>query len=105
MVSGITGLNIHYAVAINFAGFEELVDAVGGIEIELDEPFTEPVQFHEMKVCDGDNGGVFTIETGEYEEKIDYRGKVVARYPLCYNPDEECGGIFSLPAGKQTLNG
>ena len=105
IISEVTGLDIHYAVAINFKGFEELIDAVGGVEVELKEPFTEPVQFHEAKVCDGDVGGVFTVKTGEYEYKIDYRGKVVASYPLCYNPNEECGGVFSLPAGKQTLDG
>lgn len=105
IASEITGLDIHYAITINFKGFEELIDAVGGVEIELSEPFVEPIQFHEMKVCDGDVGGAFTVETGEFEYKKDERGKIVASYPLCYNSVEECGGIFSLPAGKQTLNG
>jgi LCP family protein required for cell wall assembly len=105
VVSEVTGLEIHYAIVLNFKGFEELVDAVGGVEIDLKEPFVEPIQFHEMKVCDGDIGGSFTVKTGEFEEKIDHRGKVVASYPLCYNAQEECGGIFSLPAGKQTLDG
>jgi anionic cell wall polymer biosynthesis LytR-Cps2A-Psr (LCP) family protein len=82
-----------------------LVDAVGGLEIDLSEPFIEPVQFHEMKVCDGDKGGAFTVKTGEFEHKKDDNGRIVKSYPLCYNSYEECGGIFSLPAGKQTLDG
>jgi LCP family protein required for cell wall assembly len=105
VVSEVTSLDIHYAAVINFKGFEELVDAVGGIEIELEESFIEPIQFHEMKVCDGDNGGVFTVDAGEFEHKIDERGKIVESYPLCYNSNEECGGVFSLPAGKQVLDG
>jgi len=105
ITSEITGLDIHYGVAINFKGFEELVDAVDGVEIDLSESFVEPIQFHEMKVCNGDIGGVFTVKTGEFEHKKDYKGKIVASYPLCYNRNEECGGIFSLPSGKQTLNG
>jgi len=105
VVSEITGVDVHYSVAINFRGFEQLIDAVGGVEVDLKEPFEEPVQFSEMKVCDGDVGGVFTVETGEFEHKKDERGKIVASYPLCRNPIEECGGVFSLPAGKQTLNG
>jgi len=105
VVSSVTGLDIHYAANINFKGFEELVDTVGGVEIELKEPFEEPVQFHEMKVCDGAAGGVFTVETGEFEHKTNEKGKIVASYPLCYNSYEECGGIFYLPSGKQVLDG
>ncbi len=105
VVSKVMGLEVHYTVVLNFKGFEELIDAVGGIEIDLNEPFVEPIQFHEMKVCNEDIGGSFTVKSGQFENKIDYRGKVVASYPLCYNNYEECGGIFSLPSGKQVLNG
>jgi len=105
IISEVTGLDIHYAVVINFNGFKQLVDVVGGVDLDLEVPFSEPIQFHEMKVCNGDTGGVFTVNAGEFENKIDERGKIVASYPLCYNPVEECGGIFSLPAGIQTLDG
>jgi anionic cell wall polymer biosynthesis LytR-Cps2A-Psr (LCP) family protein len=105
VISEVTGLDIHYGVSLSFKGFEDLVDAVGGLEIDLSEPFIEPVQFHEMKVCDGDKGGAFTVKTGEFEHKKDDNGRIVKSYPLCYNSYEECGGIFSLPAGKQTLDG
>lgn len=105
VASEVTGLDIHYGVVLNFKGFEELIDAVGGIKIDLNEPFIEPIQFHEMMVCNGDIGGSFTVKTGEFEYKKNEDGKIVASYPLCYNTYEECGGIFSLPAGEQTLNG
>ncbi len=102
IVHEVTGQPIHYVVTINFAGFEQLIDAVGGIDIELKEAFSEPLQFHQEHVCDTK---VFTIKSGRTQKKIDHRGKVVAEYPLCYNHDEECGGVFSLPAGKNHLNG
>jgi len=105
IISEITGQEIHYAITINFAGFEELVDAIGGVKVHLDESFTEPLQFHEEKVCDGDNGGVFTVPSGNYEYKKNDNGKIVASYPLCYNSHEECGGVFTLPAGDQVLDG
>lgn len=104
-VSEVLGVPIQYAVSINFEGFKQLIDAVGGIEITLDQPFTEALQFEEAHVCDGDKGGVFTIPTGKYELKKNERGKIVAQYPLCTNPYKECGGEFNLPAGKQTLDG
>lgn len=102
ILSDVAGVPIHYAVSINFEGFKKLIDAIGGIEITLAEPFIEPVQFHEKHVCDPN---VFTIPANDYEVKIDYRGKIVAQYPLCYNPHEECGGVFELPAGPNQLDG
>lgn len=44
-VSNVTGLPIHYAVRIDFRGFTEMVDAVGGVDIYLNQPFAEPTQF------------------------------------------------------------
>jgi LCP family protein required for cell wall assembly len=105
ILEDITGQPMHYAVEVNFAGFKEIIDALGGIEVNLSEEFIEPVQFHEQKVCDGDKGGVFTVPSGNYDTKIDHRGKVVAQYPLCYNTNEECGGVFTVPAGVSILDG
>jgi len=102
VVGDITGLPIHYGTVINFKGFSDLVDALGGIELTLNESFSEPMQFNEAHVCDPN---VFTIPTGEYEYKKNEKGKIVAQYPLCTNPKVECGGSFNLPAGKQVLNG
>jgi LCP family protein required for cell wall assembly len=102
IINEVTGQPIHYAATINFAGFEQLVDAVGGINIELLESFSEPLQFHQEHVCDA---SVFTVRSGKTQKKIDYRGKVVAEYPLCYNHDEECGGAFFLPKGSNHLDG
>ena len=105
VLADITGQKMHYGVEVNFAGFKQVVDALGGVEVNLEEPFIEPVQFHEQKVCDGENGGVFTVKSGEFQNKIDHRGKLVAQYPLCYNATEECGGVFIVPAGVSILDG
>ena len=105
ILQDITGQQIHYAAEVNFEGFKQIVDTLGGIEVSLEEEFIEPVQFHEEKVCDGEKGGVFVVKSGNYETKIDDRGKVVAQYPLCYNKTEECGGVFTVPAGVSILDG
>ena len=102
IIKEITGQPVYYTVAINFKGFEEAVDAIGGLDIYLKEPFSEPLQFHQEHVCDDK---VFTVSSGNFEVKKNEKGRIVAQYPLCYNHDEECGGIFSLPAGKVHLNG
>ncbi len=111
----VLGIPIHYAASINFAGFTQLVDAIGGVDITLDKPFDESMQFNEEHVCDS----FFTIKTGKWENKIEKHIKhnaagvayvvktKVPKYPLCTAPKDtlECGGEFKLPAGKQTLNG
>ncbi|MFC1608581.1 LCP family protein [Patescibacteria group bacterium] len=102
VIGDVVGGEIHYALVINFKGFEDLVDSIGGIELHLDEPFIEPLQFKEEHVCDEN---VFTVSSGNVQEKKNEKGKVVASYPLCYNKDLECGGVFQLPAGDISVDG
>lgn len=106
VISEIVGQPIGYALAINFKGFTDLVNAVGGIEVTLDKPFEEAMQFNEEKVCDS---YTFTKKTGKFENKYHTRADgskyLAVSYPLCTNPNTECGGDFKLPAGKQTLAG
>ncbi len=108
IVSEVTGLAIPYGVTINFQGFTDLVNALGGITVTRTEPFNEGLQFHEPQVCDAH---VYTIPTRppQYQNKYHTRSdgsKYLAKsYPLCYNHDEECGGNFKLPAGESALDG
>lgn len=104
----ITGLTIAYGVTINFQGFTDLVNAVGGVDVHLDQPFTEAVQFEEAQVCDP---YVYTVPTKppQYQYKYYTRQNgtryVAKAYPMCTNPDVECGGKFTLPAGDNHLDG
>lgn len=102
VVGEIVGEEIHYTAVINFQGFVDLVNSIGGVTVHLDEPFVEPLQFREEHVCDDK---VFTVPSGNSEIKKNEKGKIVAQYPLCYNKDLECGGVFELPAGDVNLDG
>lgn len=107
VVGDITGASIDYGMTIDFKGFKELVDSLGGVEIHLDTNFSEPVQFMGIKGrCDDTN---FTIPSGETEEKKSTRanGSIATRhFPLCYTKTpSECGGNFKLDAGDLTLSG
>ncbi|MCK5332497.1 LCP family protein [Candidatus Parcubacteria bacterium] len=46
-VSHVTGLNIHYAVSVDFEAFKEVIDILGGVTITLTSPFSETNQFEE----------------------------------------------------------
>ncbi len=50
VVSGITGLDIHYAASVDFKAFEEIIDTLGGVTITLNKPFYEPNQFQEGSI-------------------------------------------------------
>ncbi|MFA6973684.1 MAG: LCP family protein, partial [Parcubacteria group bacterium] len=113
VVSEVTGLQVEYGASINFAGFKQLIDAIGGIDITLANSFDEAMQFNEPHVCDS---SFFTVPTGQFENKTTkyfsndtktYKTRITASYPLCTAPKNtlECGGNFKLPAGKQTLTG
>jgi LCP family protein required for cell wall assembly len=114
-VSQVTGLDIPYGVTINFQGFKDLVNAIGGITVHLEQPFEEGLQFRGLeKRCDGLK---YTVFSGNYEEKRIRRknGTYYAnpkRYPLCFEKmtnetiaELECGGNFKLPAGDVLLDG
>ncbi len=113
-LSEISGVEIKYGIVINHQGFKDLVNALGGVEITLEQPFAESVQFNQEGVCDG---VIFTVPTGKWQNKIFKHHETNAAgvsvevkvkkpvYPLCLNKNPECGGDFKLPAGTQTING
>lgn len=115
IISQVTGLDIPYAVTINFQGFKDLVNTIGGVTVHLDQPFEEGIQFRGIAArCDGVR---FTVFSGTYEEKRIQRknGTYYAnlkRYPMCFEKmtaqatsELECGGDFKLPAGDNLLDG
>jgi LCP family protein required for cell wall assembly len=113
IVGEVTGLEIPYAVTLNFQGFKDLVNAVGGVTIHLDQPFEERLQFRGLeKRCDLVK---YTVPSGNVETKKGTRrdGSVYYRhYDLCFEKmttvaigELECGGDFKLPAGDNVLDG
>lgn len=59
VVSEVAGLQIHYVVRIDFKGFTELVDKMGGVDVYLDKPFSEPKQF------EGEAAANFSLPAGK----------------------------------------
>ena len=56
LVSQISGVYIDHAVVIDFSSFEKIIDAVGGVDIVLDRPFSEKNQWgYEFKLPAGPN--------------------------------------------------
>ena len=106
-VGEVLGLDIQYAVSINFEGFVKLIDAIGGLPMYLDNSFVESSQFRgEEKRCDK---VTYVVPSGNIESKKVTRKNgtfYFHEYQLCYpkNPSE-CGGKFELSAGDIVLTG
>lgn len=113
VVGEIVGAEIHYGISIDFKGFTDLVNSLGGVELTLDSPFEEPLQFREPQVCDSytftkpaiDPKTKLQMTEKKYHTRKDGSRYLAKEYKLCYNENSECGGDFKLPAGTQTLSG
>lgn len=54
----ITGQPIHYGVVVDFSAFKDIVDAIGGVEVDVDTGFTDkfyPIEGREDDSCEGDS--------------------------------------------------
>ena len=56
LVSRITGIYIDNAIVLNFSSFRKIVDSLNGVDIELEQPFTEKTQWgYEFSLPAGKN--------------------------------------------------
>lgn len=55
-VSGVVGIPIHYGSVIDFSGFTDLINEIGGIEVNVERSFTDyyyPIKGLENDMCGG----------------------------------------------------
>jgi LCP family protein required for cell wall assembly len=56
-VTEVTGQPINYALVIDFSGFQDIIDTIGGIDMTVDNTFTDtkyPIAGRENDLCGGD---------------------------------------------------
>lgn len=57
VVSKVAGQPVNYALAIDFSGFQDIIDTIGGIDVAVDRSFTDvnyPIAGRENDLCAGD---------------------------------------------------
>jgi polyisoprenyl-teichoic acid--peptidoglycan teichoic acid transferase len=91
MMQTITGLKIDHAIAINFTGFQKLIDAVGGVDVKLPKAFYETKQFVEGNEC----GGLFTLPAGS--------NHLTGEKALCYARAREQTNDFDRSKRQQVI--
>jgi len=72
-VEEIVGRPVHYGVVLDFAGFTGLIDALGGIEVEVERAFVDekyPIPGRENDNCGGDPEYRCRYETIRFKEGL-----------------------------------
>jgi polyisoprenyl-teichoic acid--peptidoglycan teichoic acid transferase len=57
ITAGVVGVPIQYGAVINFSGFKDIIDQLGGIEVNVENAFTDyyyPIAGKENDTCNGD---------------------------------------------------
>lgn len=72
-VEEVIGMPIHYTVLINFSGFKDIVDAIGGVEVNVENTFTDnfyPIAGRENDTCGGDRTYLCRYESITFEKGL-----------------------------------
>ncbi len=78
-VEDFLGIDINHIAIVDFAGFEDLIDSVGGVKVDLDR-----------QVCNEISGGAFRIDLGPGEETLSGEKALAlarTRTSTCGEPD------------------
>lgn len=106
-VEEVVGIPVHYALLVDFSGFTELVDALGGIEVNVAETFTDaryPIAGKENDLCNGDpefNCRYETITFTRGVEQMD--GERALKYVRSRHAEGENGTDFSRAKRQQAV--
>lgn len=71
----VIGMPIHYVVVVDFTGFEKVIDAVGGIDVNVPDAFTDtqfPKPGMEEATCPGDPTNACVWETVHFDAGLQH---------------------------------
>lgn len=69
----IVGVPINYALVLDFSSFREIIDALGGVKIDVANSFTDnlyPIEGREEDICGGDKEFKCRYETVRFEKGL-----------------------------------
>lgn len=73
VISQVSGVEIDYVVLVDFSGFTKLIDALGGIDVEVERSFVDskyPIPGKENDLCSGDPKYACRYETISFEKGV-----------------------------------
>lgn len=103
----VLGQPLHYAVLLDFNGFKDAVDTVGGIEVEVPESFVDkrfPLPGKENDECDGDPEYECRYETISFTKGRQHMdGETALKYVRSRNAEGRQGTDFARGQRQQQV--
>ncbi len=106
-IEQIVGQPVHYAVVIDFSGFKQIIDKMGGVEVYVDNSFVDPqfpIPGKENDLCDGDKTFACRYESIEFKQglqKMD--GLTALKYVRSRHSEGDEGTDIARSARQQKL--
>jgi len=106
-VSEVVGVPVHYGWVIDFSGFQSLIDRIGGIDIIVEEGFTDtefPIPGKENDGCDGDPELKCRYETITFEKGMMHMdGQTALKYVRSRHAEGDQGTDFARGTRQQVV--
>ena len=103
----ITGLPINYSLVLDFSSFKEIVDALGGVRIDVANSFTDslyPIEGREEDTCDGDKDFKCRYEVIHFEKGLNFMdGATALKYVRSRNGDNNENSDIAREARQQRV--
>jgi anionic cell wall polymer biosynthesis LytR-Cps2A-Psr (LCP) family protein len=103
----VIGEPVHYGVVIDFNNFKELIDIVGGVEVEVQNSFVDekyPIEGKENDDCDGDPEYKCRYETVSFESGVQLMdGETALKYSRSRNSEGDEGTDIAREARQQSV--
>ena len=106
-IEAIVGLPIQYAAVIDFQQFKELIDFLGGIEVDVENSFVDkkfPIDGKENDECNGDETFACRFETVSFTKgKTVMDGKTTLKFIRSRNAEGDEGTDFAREKRQQKM--
>lgn len=106
-VTSITGLPINYTIVVDFSLFKDLIDGIGGIDVDVSNSFVDekyPIEGKENDLCDGDKMFKCRYETIEFiQGKQKMNGELALKFVRSRNAIGEEGTDLAREKRQQKI--
>lgn len=103
----VVGIPIHYAVVIDFSGFQNVIDEVGGIDVNVPTAFTDtqyPKPGMENSTCPGDPTNACVYETVHFDAGLQHMdGARALIYARSRHAEGDEGSDFARSRRQQLI--
>ncbi|MFZ2025442.1 MAG: LCP family protein [Microgenomates group bacterium] len=107
IMEDVTGLPMHYVVTLDFTQFENLIDVLGGIDVNVTTAFTDtefPIAGKENDECDGDLTYTCRYETIQFAIGVQHMdGATALKYVRSRHAEGDEGTDFARGRRQQDI--